>query len=135
MFKCKIPSFVADFVGEGVFIPASADEKGLVTTSLGTFSMPDRYVFSAGDELTVLVRPDDIIHDDKSPFKACVLDKSFRGSHILYELSLNELNRQSILCLALSHHDHQVNEEFGIRLDLQHIILFANSTQNVGSNG
>lgn len=117
--------FVADFVGEGVFIPAKVGLQSQVITALGTFTMPDKYAFSPQDTVTVLVRPDDIVHDDKSPFKAEVSDKSFRGAHILYNLQLPELVGQNLQCLAPSHHDHQVSEAFGIKLDLQHIILFA----------
>ena len=36
--------------------------------------------------VTVLLRPDDVVHDDASPVKALVRAKAFRGAEILYTL-------------------------------------------------
>jgi hypothetical protein len=36
----------------------------------------------------VLLRPDDVIHDDRSPTRAEVLHKAFRGADIMYTLRL-----------------------------------------------
>jgi len=41
----------------------------------------------------VLIRPDDIIHDDASPVRARVLHKAFRGAQILYTLRLDSGGR------------------------------------------
>ncbi|WP_372628038.1 TOBE domain-containing protein, partial [Arsukibacterium sp.] len=66
--------------------------------------------------------PDDIVHDDASGITAKVLEKSFRGSHILYTLELS--GGEQVYCLALSHHNHAIGEHIGIRLDLDHLVLF-----------
>ncbi|GAA0853478.1 ABC transporter ATP-binding protein [Aliiglaciecola litoralis] len=116
--------FVADFIGEGVFIPAIIREDKYLTTTLAEFVLPAKYNFTVGTEVDVLVRPDDIIHDDMSPFSAKVVAKSFRGAHILYELQLPDPKIQKVLCLAPSHHDHTLGESIGIKLDLQHIVVF-----------
>jgi iron(III) transport system ATP-binding protein len=64
------------------------------------------------------------VHDDDSKTLAKVVDKAFKGSHILYELELGHSKHEKVLCLALSHHDHKLGEHIGIRLDLEHLIIF-----------
>ncbi|MDP5136236.1 ABC transporter ATP-binding protein [Rheinheimera baltica] len=114
--------FVADFIGRGVLLPGTVLAAQQVQTSLGIFQQ--RYVSSLqpGDKVDVLIRPDDIVHDDSSSVTAQVADKAFRGSHILYQLKLD--SGEQVQCLALSHHNHAMGEHIGIRLDLDHLVLF-----------
>lgn len=70
----------------------------------------------------ILIRPDDIIHDDSSPFKAKILRKRFRGANILYTLQLE--NDEEILAMVSSHHNHSIDQEIGIRPQVDEIILF-----------
>lgn len=114
--------FVADFVGRGVMLPGVMLDEQQVETCLGIFRqryLPD---VRAGDQVDVLIRPDDIVHDDESNIQATVVDKAFRGSHILYTLALS--GGELVYCLALSHHNHAIGEQIGIRLDLDHLVLF-----------
>ncbi len=119
--------FVADFIGRGVLLSGTVLDGQQVHTSLGTFQQ--RYVSAAqpGDQVDVLIRPDDIVHDDASGVTARVTEKAFRGSHILYHLQLN--SGETVLCLALSHHNHAIGEHIGIRLDLDHLVLFPRLVQ------
>jgi iron(III) transport system ATP-binding protein len=70
----------------------------------------------------VLLRPDDIVHDDASALKAEVLAKAFRGAEILYTLRLASGRR--VLALVPSHHNHALGERIGIRLDVDHVVTF-----------
>ena len=117
--------FVAAFIGDGVFLSATVNNNNQLTTALGIFPFNQTSGFQSGDNLEFLVRPDDIVHDDDSQTLAKVVDRSFQGSHILYQLELQDFAKVKVLCLALSHHDHQLNELIGIRLDLEHLIVFA----------
>ena len=45
---------------------------------------------TAGGSLDVLLRPDDVVHDDAAPTQAEVVHKAFRGAEILYTLRLRE---------------------------------------------
>jgi iron(III) transport system ATP-binding protein len=119
--------FVASFVGDGVFLSATVDNNNKLNSGLGVFPINPASGFKQGDKVVFLVRPDDIIHDDESETLAKVVDRSFQGSHILYQLELQHFNHARVLCLALSHHDHQLNELIGIRLDLEHLIVFADN--------
>ncbi len=98
-------------------------EDGQVQTELGMFK-PDRLPdgVNKGGEVDLLVRPDDIQHDDASPLQARVLAKSFRGAAFLYTLALP--SGQQLLSLVPSHHDHAIGEAIGIRLELDHQICF-----------
>ena len=52
-----------------------------------------------------------------------VVEKAFRGADFLYFLRMD--SGVEVMCLAPSHHDHQVNERMGIRLDVDHLVTFA----------
>lgn len=112
---------VADFIGQGVFVQGQTNEQGIYI-ELGQLPYGKPHPVSTHQTLDVLIRPDDIIHDDASPTKAKVLRKSFRGAEFMYTLELN--NGEHILALVPSHHDHAIGEHIGIRLELDHVITF-----------
>jgi iron(III) transport system ATP-binding protein len=124
LYHRPVNRFVASFVGDGVFLSATIDNNIKLNSGLGVFPINPESGFKQGDKVVFLVRPDDIIHDDESETLAKVVDRSFQGSHILYQLELQHVGHARVLCLALSHHDHQLNELIGIRLDLEHLIIF-----------
>jgi iron(III) transport system ATP-binding protein len=114
--------YVADFVGEGVLIQGQVTAEDEVRTELGTLKGRFSYPCRNGCPANVLIRPDDIIHDDSSPFKAKVLRKRFRGANILYTLQLR--NDEEVLALVSSHHNHSIGQEIGIKPQVGEIILF-----------
>jgi iron(III) transport system ATP-binding protein len=114
--------FVADFVGQGAFIDGIVNEQGLIDTSLGALPPDEDATVSPNKRLTVLLRPDDILHDDASPVTAEVVAKAFRGAEFLYTLKLS--NGEKILSLVPSHHNHAIGERIGIRLEVDHVVTF-----------
>lgn len=114
---------VADFVGEGVFLEGRVIDAASVETELGTICDNGGHGFARDDKVVVLIRPDDIIHDDGSVMRAVVLDKVFRGAEFLYTLGLESGAR--VLSLVPSHHDHAISELIGIRLEIDHLVVFA----------
>ncbi len=74
-------------------------------------------------EVDVLLRPDDVVHDDNSPVSAEVLDKDFKGSYLIYTLKLD--SGETVLAHVPSHHNHPIGSRIGIRLELEHLIAFA----------
>ncbi len=114
--------FVAEFVGEGSFIPGRVEDDGRVSVELGRLDAPEGNGLSPGDEVEVLLRPDDVVHEDASSTAALVLRKAFRGAAILYTLALP--SGQRVLALVPSHHDHRVGERIGIRLEADHVVVF-----------
>ncbi|MDG1249667.1 MAG: ABC transporter ATP-binding protein [Gammaproteobacteria bacterium] len=114
--------FVADFVGLGTFIPVEINAAGDVETVFGTLPNSSDNQFTVGSKVDLLVRPDDIPHDDHSQVSAIVEEKRFLGAQFLYTLRLP--NDYRVLCYAPSHHDHSIGKPLGIRLDLEHLMLF-----------
>jgi iron(III) transport system ATP-binding protein len=120
--------FVADFIGHGVFAPGrvvTTPTGPRVMTPLGALAdeaecpLPGAY---ANDECDVLLRADDIVHDDDAPVRACIERKAFRGSEFLYTLRLASGER--VLAHVPSHHDHHVGEWIGIRPMVDHVVTF-----------
>jgi len=115
--------FVAQFIGQGVLAPARVvvDAQGpRVETPLGAFGAATG--MPGPGECEVLLRADDVVHDDASPVKARIERKAFRGSEFLYTLRLD--SGELVLAHVPSHHDHQVGEWIGIRPALEHVVLF-----------
>lgn len=114
--------FVADFVGEGVFICGNIIDGTTVQTELGNVTGELATDLPGGTQVDLLVRPDDILHDDYSTFRGTVLKKSFRGADHLYTLRMP--GGTNVMCLAPSHHDHQLGENIGVRLRIDHLVAF-----------
>ena len=126
--------FVADFIGHGVFAPASITQDGgriNVQTSLGNLSETAESPWPqtlgtvaavANGQCDVLLRADDIVHDDNAPVKAEIIRKAFRGSEFLYTLRLKD--GQMLMAHVPSHHDHKLGEWIGIRAEVDHVVTF-----------
>jgi iron(III) transport system ATP-binding protein len=111
--------FVADFIGQGVFLPARALDGERLEIELGTLKGAP---LAGAGQLEVLLRPDDVVHDDAAPTQAEVVHKAFRGAEILYTLKL--ASGRKVLALVPSHHNHALGERIGIRLDVDHVVAF-----------
>jgi iron(III) transport system ATP-binding protein len=120
--------FVAEFIGHGVFTPAVIrDVAGemVVQTPLGNLTdmaecpLPSAFPNGACD---VLLRADDIVHDDDAPVKAQIMRKAFRGAEFLYTLRL--ATGDTVMALVPSHHDHSLGEWIGIRPQVDHVVTF-----------
>ncbi len=121
--------FVADFIGQGVLLAGTVVEDNSVRMELGTLRSDTPVECNEsctrcdhGCRVDILLRPDDIVHDDASAVQAEVLHKAFRGAEILYTLRLASGNE--VLSLVPSHHNHALGEKIGIRLDADHVIAF-----------
>ncbi len=124
--------FVADFIGHGVFAQAHIEQREgnvVVHTALGDLTdleecpLPGAYANGLCD---VLLRADDIVHDDDAPVKAQIMRKAFRGSEFLYTLKL--ATGETLMAHVPSHHDHALGEWIGIRAEVDHVVTFARET-------
>ena len=121
LYHRPVNRFVADFVGQGVFLPGSMLAPDLIQIELGV--LPGSSPGNPGTgEVRVLLRPDDVIHDDASDQQAEVVAKAFRGAEFMYTLRLP--SGQLLLSLVPSHHNHAIGEQIGIRLDVDHVVAF-----------
>ncbi|MEC5163717.1 iron(III) transport system ATP-binding protein [Janthinobacterium sp. CG_23.3] len=116
--------FVADFVGQGVFLPGAVLAGGRIQIELGV--LPSHSLGAgaapAGRRVCVLLRPDDVVHDDASALRAEVVAKAFRGAEFLYTLKL--ASGAQLLSLVPSHHNHAIGERIGIVLGVDHVVAF-----------
>lgn len=122
--------YVAGFIGEGVMLPGFRTDSvdgshEHVRIELGFITSPDQCPHAHQPErpVKVLLRPDDVVHDDGAPLKAVVVRKAFRGAEYLYTLRLP--SGDEVLATVPSNHDHAIGESIGIRLDTHHIVSFA----------
>ncbi|MGH8500886.1 MAG: ABC transporter ATP-binding protein [Gammaproteobacteria bacterium] len=114
--------FAAGFIGLGVMLPGMVLDANRIETELGVLSGPADGRFASRDTVEVLVRPDDIQHNDESPMRARIERRQFRGAEFLYTLRLASGTR--LLCLAPSHHHHGIGEEIGIDINIEHLVMF-----------
>jgi iron(III) transport system ATP-binding protein len=114
--------YVADFIGRGVFVKGTVLAGNKVKIEIGELALDHGHHVSIGQEIDVLIRADDIQHDDHSPMQAEVVRKTFRGADFLYSLKLQ--SGTEVLALVPSHHNHAVGEKIGITLALDHVVTF-----------
>lgn len=114
--------FVAEFIGQSVMLAGTVSGHQQIKTQLGLIEgeLPDE--ISVGDKVDIVLRPDDVLHDDDSELRLSVQSRAFRGAEYIYTLKLPEDGE--IYCLVQSHHDHQAGEMIGIQLDLHHLAVF-----------
>jgi iron(III) transport system ATP-binding protein len=115
--------FVADFIGQGVFVSGEVISEVEVMTEIGRVRARARQALQPGMRVDLLLRPDDVIHDDASPLQAEVCQRTFRGAEFLYTLRL--ASGTQLLSLVPSHHDHSIGERIGIRIEPDHLVAFA----------
>ena len=119
--------FVADFIGQGEFIPGQVLADGTLATEFGILKpgphtpvdMPDT---ASAQGVDILLRPDDLVPDTAGPIRARIVEKAFKGAEILYTLHSPQNTR--LLSLFPSHHNHMVGETVQLRIDAKHVICF-----------
>lgn len=120
--------FVAEFIGHAVFAPAQLAQRNgavVVQTPLGELTdlqecpLPSAYAQGLCD---VLLRADDIVHDDAATVRGRIVRKAFRGSEFLYTLRL--ASGETVMAHVPSHHNHEIGEWVGIRVEMDHVVTF-----------
>jgi iron(III) transport system ATP-binding protein len=117
---------VAEFVGKGTFLRCEVVGDAEVRTALGVIKGSPVHPLKPGDRGIVLIRPEDIVHDDNSPFMTDISDRIYLGPNILYTLKLD--SGEEVLSLVPSHHDHPEGTGLGIRVELEELVVFGNNS-------
>ncbi|MBF0193990.1 MAG: ABC transporter ATP-binding protein [Magnetococcales bacterium] len=115
-------TMVSAFIGMGVMVSGQVIENGQIALSMGEIVKPAPENCEVGCMVSVLLRPDDLIHDDDSQLTFKIEDRAFRGAEFLYTLKTPD--GEKVLCMVQSHHNHQIGEKIGVRLDVQHLTSF-----------
>jgi iron(III) transport system ATP-binding protein len=125
LYHDPVNRFVADFIGQGVFLQGRLAAPDTVSTEIGNIKGDRAYQWPKDTNVDLLVRPDDIVPDEKSALKAEVIQKAFKGAEVLYTLKLASGNK--IYSLAPSHYNFQIGERIGIKPVLEHLVTFESS--------
>lgn len=118
--------FVADFIGQGVFIDGVMVTPSEIQTEFGIINADRAYNWPENSPVEILLRPDDVIYDPEGPLQGQVTQKAFRGAEIMYTLELETGSK--VLSLFPSHEDFTIGDQVGIRMDLQHVVAFSKQT-------
>ena len=122
---------IVNFLKRGALISAKiVSKQSLVHEYLGIingkFGCSNLFPFNKGDDVKLLIQPEDLQHDDKSKLKLKIIDRKFRGTNFVYTLETPK--KEMIPVLVESHHQHlhKNNEEFGIKLpiNIDHLVCF-----------
>jgi iron(III) transport system ATP-binding protein len=114
--------FVANFIGQGVFVEGTLTTHDTVKTEIGIIQGDRAYEWEMGSKVELLIRPDDIIYDPEGELEAQVTQRAFKGAEILYTLKF--ASGLETLSLFPSHHDHIIGDKVRLRLAVDHMVAF-----------
>jgi iron(III) transport system ATP-binding protein len=123
--------FVADFVGQGVFLPGDGAQRKKWRSNWARSPAASRPTARIGcppaartAASTCCCAPTTwCTTTPRHPGRSVA--KAFRGAEFLYTLRL--ASGQRVLSLVPSHHNHAIGEKIGIRLDVDHVVVFRNA--------
>jgi iron(III) transport system ATP-binding protein len=119
LYHRPVSRFAAEFVGQVSFVPVERRD-GVLRTELGPLPVANGQAHDGASD--ILLRPDDVVHDDDAPLRARIIERVFRGAEYLYTLELPSGRR--VLSLVPSHHDLAIGEHIGVRLATDHVVTF-----------
>ncbi|MFK5985710.1 MAG: ABC transporter ATP-binding protein [Pseudomonadota bacterium] len=124
LYHQPVNDYVARFIGKGTILPGIVINNNTISTVLGELSGQFEVPLecrAGGCQVKLLIRPDDIIHDDASDLQLEIVNKVFKGDVFIYTLKIDE--KHHLLCNVPSHHNHEMFSYLGICLDIKHIIV------------
>ncbi|MBH3439446.1 ABC transporter ATP-binding protein [Pseudomonas luteola] len=122
LYQTPATPFVATFVGQGFFIPGRAVDSESIRTELGVVRARNK-AFEEGDELRVLLRPDDILYSPASTLTAQVVNQVFLGASTRYQLALASGARLEASFPGFI--EHSAGEQIGIALKKTALTTFS----------
>lgn len=122
LYHAPATRFVAQFVGNGTFLPGTVRSDGHIDTELGPVTSKRPGTWTTDQAVDILIRPDDLVFDQDATIQAQVISKVFAGSSTLYQVRL-ESNR-TLEILAPSHNQYQEGEQVGLRLKTVQLLVF-----------
>lgn len=118
--------FVANFIGDGVFVRGQILKDDVVSTNFGEIhgEIHNTTNDSAhiGKKVDLLIRPDDVKHDPNSSIRGQVTRKAFKGAQTLY--TINTDSGDTLMSLVPSHDDYQLGDSVGVQIDADHLVCF-----------
>ena len=118
--------FVADFIGNGVFIEGCVMSTSVIHTKFGELQTSNPIELASGTKVEVLIRPDDVVPSPDRHILAKVIRRAFKGAEILYTLD-TEIG-DVLLGLFPSHSNYSLGETIGVQLEVDHVVAFRSLT-------
>ena len=115
--------FVANFIGDGIFIKGLIVDNNTVVTNFGEIRGEIINIDNAGREVDVLIRPDDVEHNPESPIRGRITRKAFKGAQTLYTMTMPA--GDTLMSLVSSHDDYEVGDTIGVCIEADHLVCFA----------
>lgn len=115
--------FVANFIGDGVFVQGQLISDNTVVTNFGEIRGETTNIKNSGQEIDLLIRPDDVKYNADSAIRAKVLRKAFKGAQTLYTLQLE--SGDCLMSLVPSHDDYEIGDVIGVTIEADHLVCFA----------
>lgn len=120
--------FVANFIGDGIFVQGRIIDGKTVTTSFGEIKGQVINVDAATNEVDVLIRPDDVTYDENSIIKGQIKRKAFKGAQTLY--TLETINGDKLMSLVPSHDNYEIGDTIGVTINADHLVCFSPTTSH-----
>lgn len=118
--------FIANFIGDGVFIRGQIQNNDVVNTNFGEVrgEIHSEAIDGChnGKEVDLLIRPDDVKHNPNSSIRGQVARKAFKGAQTLYTINMD--SGDTLMSLVPSHDDYQVGDIVGLQIDADHLVCF-----------
>jgi len=129
--------FVANFIGDGLFISGEITGDSTITTSFGEVNGKivnadgacQQSADGANTQIDMLVRPDDVKHDPESSVRGKIVRKAFKGAQTLYTINTN--SGGTLMSLLPSHDNHEIGDEIGVSIDADHLVCFAKQASQI----
>lgn len=114
--------FVAAFIGQGSLLQVTVGSDGRLNHGLDVELDQAHRHWQEGDQLQLLVRPDDVVFSEQATRRLPVVARAFRGAENLYELALPD--GQRVPCLTPSHVDVAVGSELPVAFEFRQVVVF-----------
>lgn len=113
---------VATYMGEGVLIKGVVHDELRLDTELGMVEHPTGFGLPTGTRLELLIRPEDIVFDERAKRRARIVQRRALGGQSVYRLQLTpdiEIQR-----LFSNHLDDRISGELRYKLEIRSMVLF-----------
>ncbi len=115
--------FVANFIGDGIFLKGQMVDKNTVVTNFGEIRGEIINIDNVGPDVDVLIRPDDVEHHPESPIRGRITRKAFKGAQTLYTIITPA--GDTLMSLVSSHDDYEIGDTIGVCIEAEHLVCFA----------
>lgn len=115
--------FVANFVGDGVFVPGELVGDKTVLTNFGPICGGTVTMRGSSKEIDLLIRPDDVKINADSATRSKITRKAFKGAQTLYTMEME--SGDTLISLVPSHENYEVDDLVGVLIDADHLVCFS----------